>query len=61
MSTDLKKLAFDQGDVDALNTEDLMMKRIKSLAVAMLHKAVHTARLHKAAQGVRTNVCLWVL
>ena len=50
MSSDLKKLAFDQGDVDALNTEDLMMKRIKSLAVAVLHTAIHTVRLHEAAQ-----------
>ena len=32
MSNDLKKLAFDQGDVEALNTEELMMKRIKNLS-----------------------------
>ena len=50
MSSDLKKLAFDQGDVEALNTEDLMMKRIKSLAVAVLHTAIHTVRLHEASQ-----------
>ena len=50
MSSDLKKLAFDQGDIDTLNTEDLMMKRIKSLAVAVLHTAVHTVHLHESKQ-----------
>ena len=42
MGPDLKQLAFDQGDVDDLNTEELMMARIKSLAVMVQHAAVHT-------------------
>ena len=50
MSSDLKKLAFDQGDVDSLNTEQLMLQRIKSLAVAVLHTAVHTVHLHESKQ-----------
>ena len=50
MSSDLKKLAFDQGDVDSLNTEKLMLQRIKSLAVAVLHTAVHTVHLHESKQ-----------
>ena len=50
MSPELKKLAFDQGDVQTLNTEDLMMARIRSLAVAVLHAAVHTVHLHGAQQ-----------
>ena len=50
MSETLKKLVFDQGDVDSLNTEQLMMARIKSLAVAVLHTAIHTVHLHEARQ-----------
>jgi hypothetical protein len=50
MSSELKKLAFDQGDVQTLNTEALMMARIRSLAVAVLHAAVHTVHLHGAQQ-----------
>ena len=36
MSNTLKKLAFDQGNIEDLITEELMMTRIKSLAVAVL-------------------------
>ena len=50
MSPDLKKLAFDQGDVETLITEELMMARIKSLAVSVLHAAIHTVSLHEAQQ-----------
>ena len=50
MSEPLKKLAFDQGDIASLNTEESMMARIKSLAVAVLHTAIHTVRLHEAEQ-----------
>ena len=50
MSPDLKQLAFDQGDVDNLNTEALMLARIKSLAVTVQHAAVHTVALHSAQQ-----------
>ena len=50
MSNPLKKLAFDQGDIENLLTEELMMTRIKSLAVAVLHTAIHTVRLHEATQ-----------
>ena len=48
MSDDLRKLAFDQGDVSRIDTEAAMMERIKSLAVSVLHAAVHTVTLHKA-------------
>ena len=50
MGADLKQLAFDQGDVDDLNTEELMLARIKSLAVTVQHAAVHTVALHSAQQ-----------
>ena len=50
MNTDLKQLVFDQGSTELLDTEEKMMSRIKSLAVAVLHTAVHTVRLHEAEQ-----------
>ena len=50
MKGDLKRLAFDQGGKETLTTEDLMIKRIKSLAVTELHTAVHTVMLHEAKQ-----------
>ena len=61
MSPELKKLAFDLGDIETLVTEDLMMKRIKGLAVAVLHAAVHTVHLHEAKQlsdeSIKTPFC----
>ena len=56
MSEDLRKLAFDQGDIAAITTEAAMMDRIKSLAVAVLHAAVHTVTLHEAVQGPTESV-----
>jgi len=50
MASDLKKLAFDQGGKVALLTEQLMLARIKSLAVTVLHSAVHTVHLHDSKQ-----------
>ena len=50
MTPDLKKLAFDQGGKTALTTEQLMLDRIKSLAVTVLHSAVHTVNLHEMKQ-----------
>ena len=50
MGTDLKQLAFDQGDVEDLRSEELMLARIKSLAVTVQHAAVHTVSLHSAQQ-----------
>ena len=50
MASDLKKLAFDQGGKIALVTEQLMLDRIKSLAVTVLHSAVHTVHLHDSKQ-----------
>ena len=50
MVPDLKRLAFDQGGKDLLNTEDLMLARLKLLAVSVLHAAVHTVALHEARQ-----------
>ena len=43
MAPDLKRLAFDN-----LNTEELMLQRIKSMAVSELHAAVHTVYIHEA-------------
>ena len=51
MKGDLKRLAFDQGGKETLTTEDLMLARIKSLAVTELHTAVHTVQLHEAKQA----------
>ena len=42
MVPDLKRLAFDQGGKELLNTEALMLARLKLLAVSVLHAAVHT-------------------
>ena len=50
MSNPLKKLAFDQGDIENILTEELMMTQIKSLVVAVLHTAIQTVRLHEATQ-----------
>ena len=50
MTPDLKKLAFDQGFKALLVTEAQMMARIKSLAVSVVHAAIHTVRLHEAKQ-----------
>ena len=50
MVPDLKRLAFDQGGKDLLNTEELMLARLKLLAVSVLHAAVHTVSLHEARQ-----------
>ena len=43
---------------DTTEEEDLMMKRIKSLAVAVLHTAVHTVHLHESKQQDATNSSL---
>lgn len=50
MTADLKRLAFDQGGKETLTTEDLMLSRIRLLAVSVLHAAVHTVSLHDAHQ-----------
>ena len=50
MVPDLKRLAFDQGGKEFLNTEVLMLARLKLLAVSVLHAAVHTVSLHEAHQ-----------
>ena len=56
MSPDLQQFAFDQGAVESLNTEALMMERIRSLAVTIQHKAVHTVQLHSAKQQPHESV-----
>ena len=50
MSPDLRRLAFDQGSKDTLDTEEKMLARIRGLAVSVLHAAVHTVSLHEARQ-----------
>ena len=56
MSSDLQQLAFDQGAVESLTTEALMMERIRSLSVTVQHKAVHTVQLHSANQQPHETV-----
>ena len=51
MSADLRRLAFNQGSKEDLDTETKMMERIKGLAVSVLHAAVHTVALHEARQS----------
>ena len=50
MVPDLRRLAFDQGGKELLNTEALMLARLKLLAVSVHYAAVHTVSLHKARQ-----------
>jgi hypothetical protein len=50
MAPELRQLSFDQGDVETLNTGDLMMTRIKTLVVTVQHAAVHTVAPHGAQQ-----------
>ena len=56
MTADLKRLAFDQGGKETLNTEALMMARIRQLAVSVLHSAVHTVNLHESKQAPEESV-----
>ena len=51
MSADLRRLAFNQGSKEDLDTEDKMMERIRGLAVSVLHAAVHTVALHESSQS----------
>ena len=51
MSPDLRRLAFDQGGKDDLDSEEKMLSRIRGLAVSVLHAAVHTVSLHEAQQA----------
>ena len=50
MEPDLYLLAFDQGNINDLTSEDLIMERIKTLSVTVQHVAVHTVALHSAQQ-----------
>ena len=50
MDTELRQLAFSEGSEDSLNTEELMLARIKSLAVTVLHASVHIVTLHDMKQ-----------
>ena len=74
MSSDFKQLAFDQGNAETLDLEEKMMTCIKSLAVAVLHTAVHNVCLYEDEQisderskafaarvrGIASNCCLQV-
>ena len=46
MEPDLYLLAFDQGNINDLTSEDLVMERIKTLSITMQHAAAHTVTLH---------------
>jgi hypothetical protein len=50
MDLELRNIAFDQVGVKELDTEALLITRIKILAVTMQHTAVQTVSLHKAEQ-----------
>merc|ERR1712240_587072 len=56
MSEDLRKLAFHLGDIAAITTEAAMMERIRTLAVSVLHAAVHTVTLHESVQQPNESV-----
>ena len=55
MTSDLKRLAFDQGGKETLTTEALMLARIRQLAVSILHAAVHTVSLHDSRQSAEES------
>ena len=48
METELRQLAFSEGFT--ANTEDELLKQIKSLAVTILHPSVHVISLHQMSQ-----------
>ena len=50
MDTELRQLAFSEGGEDTLATEELMLARIKSLSVTVLHSSVHIVALHEMKQ-----------
>ena len=50
MDTELRQLAFSEGGEDLLTTEALMLEKIKSLAVTVLHPSVHIVALHDMKQ-----------
>ena len=50
MDTELRQLAFSEGGEDQLTTEVLMLEKIKSLAVTVLHPSVHIVTLHDMKQ-----------
>ena len=41
MEAELYQLAYDQGNIDTLTTEDLIMERIKDLSVVAQHAVVN--------------------
>ena len=53
MEPELYTLAFGQGNTDALTMEELIMGRIKDLAIVIQHAAVHTVMLHSIVQDKR--------
>ena len=57
---ELRKLAYDSGGLEALTMQAQMMERIKSLAVSVLHRAVHTVSLHEAEQAPEESVKTFV-
>ena len=57
MSPELRKLAYDQGCVEQLTTEAQIMERIRSLAVSVLHTAVHTVTLSTGGRASTRRTC----
>ena len=49
METDLRQLAFSEGST--ATTEEELLKKIKDLAVTVLHSSVHVVNLHKMTQA----------
>ena len=50
LSPELRKLAYNQGGIEQLNTQELMKETIKLLGVSVLHTAAHMVTLYKAEQ-----------
>ena len=50
MVEELRHLAFAEGGSGNLLTEEIMTKKIKSLAVVSLHSSVHVVNLHEQRQ-----------
>ena len=49
-SEELRSRVYDSGDFASLNTIDLLLARMKELAVVTVHKSVHLMNLYKMVQ-----------
>ena len=56
MDTELRQLAFNEGSEETLTSKELMLARIKSLAVTVLHSSVHIVSLHNMTKMPEESV-----